>query len=70
MNTEQEKLIEELRQKIANRHALDSDLAYLKAITSTIKQKFNQKPLTFISGSSTLSFDNISHWVKKHTPYQ
>jgi hypothetical protein len=70
MNKEQEQLIEQLKAQIAERHTLDSDLAYLKAITNTVKQMFPQKPLTFISGSSTLSFDNISHWVKKHTPYQ
>ncbi len=69
MNKEQEKLIEELKAQIAEKNTLANDTAYLKAIFNTIKQKFSEKSPMYISGSSTITFDNIGHWVKRHTPY-
>lgn len=60
-----EKRIEQMRQQRTDRE-------YIFAIQQVIKEKVNAptKPLTFISGSTTIyNIDNMESIANKYTPY-
>jgi hypothetical protein len=68
----QTKLIENLKKQLENKEVERLAKQYLLAIQSVVKDIMNEppKPLTFISGSSTIyDIDNIQCIVDKYTPY-
>ena len=72
MDNAQEKLIENLKKQLEEKHIERLGKQYLYAIQTVATDILNEpkKPLTFISGSSTIyGVDNLQHIVDQHTPY-
>lgn len=72
MDKTQAKLIENLKKQIEDKEIERLAKQYRYAIQSVVKDILNQpeKPLTFISGSTTIyDIDNIQCIVDIYTPY-
>jgi|TARA_R110000868_G_scaffold60526_3_gene184738 hypothetical protein len=72
MTEPKEQLIENLKKQIQSKQLEKLDRQYVYAIQQVIRDKFpnEEKPLTFISGSSNIyDIDNIEKISNKYTPY-
>jgi hypothetical protein len=72
MTEPKEQLIENLKKQIQSKQLEKLDRQYVYAIQQVIRDKIanEEKPLTFISGSSNIyDIDNIEKIANKYTPY-
>ena len=72
MDNAQEKLIENLKKQLEEKHIERLGKQYLYAIQTVATDILNEpkKPLTFISGSSTIhDIDNMEYIVNQYTSY-